>query len=256
MNKTSFFLIFIFTLASCSSKKQILYLNKESVKNEWSINKQKSATDFVQPGDILDVRIISLVQEAAIPYNKNSNQKNSSIEVMNLEGYLVSKNDSINLPVLGYICTKNLTVNKLQQKIKKILVDNKHLINPSVIIRRLNAKFTVLGEVRNPGTYNYYDQKLNLFQALGYAGDLNIDASRKNITLVRIENGKNKSHKISLLDSGLINSNFYLVQNNDVIVVNPNYSKIKSAGFIGSPTSIASIASLALSITLLLINNN
>ena len=54
----------------------------------------------------------------------------------------------------------------------------------------------------------------------------------------------------------IFNSNFYLVQNNDVIVVNPNYSKIKSAGFIGSPTSIASIASLALSITLLLINNN
>ena len=42
--------------------------------------------------------------------------------------------------------------------------------------------------------------------------------------------------------------------NNDVIIVNPNYNRIKSAGFIGSPSSIASISSILLSITLLIIN--
>ena len=63
-----------------------------------------------------------------------------------------------------------------------------------------------------------------------------------------------KVYDISLSKSELLNKPYYLIKNNDVIMVKPNFSKVKSAGFIGSPASIASVASLLLSITLLIIN--
>ena len=118
----------------------------------------------------------------------------------------------------------------------------------------VNSKFTVLGEVRNPGTFSYYDRNLNIFQALGYAGDITITGKRKNITLIREENGMRKVYDISLSKSELLNKPYYLIKNNDVIMVKPNFSKVKSAGFIGSPASIASVASLLLSVTLLILN--
>jgi polysaccharide export outer membrane protein len=155
---------------------------------------------------------------------------------------------------LGDISVENLSENKLAERIKKLLVDGEHLTNPHVKVRRVNSKFTVLGEVRNPGTFSYYDRNLNIFQALGYAGDITISGKRKNITLIREENGMRKVYDISLSKSELLNKPYYLIKNNDVIMVKPNFSKVKSAGFIGSPASIASVASLLLSVTLLILN--
>ena len=129
-----------------------------------------------------------------------------------------------------------------------------HLNDPFVDIRRLNSKFTVLGEVRSPGTISYFDYNLNVLQAIGYAGDLTIDGKRTNVTLIRRINGSEKIYEIDLTSSKFINSSFYQIRNNDILIVNPSYSKVKSAGFIGSPSSIVSISSLIFSITLLLLN--
>ena len=160
----------------------------------------------------------------------------------------------IKYQVLGEISVKDLSINQLENKITQLLVEGGHLTNPIVKIRRLNSKFTVLGEVSSPGTFSYFDGKLNLFQALGYAGDLTILGKRKDLTIIREENGLRKIHKIDLTNLNVFLEPCYQIKNNDVIIVKPNYSKVKSAGFIGSSSSIASISSLLLSITLLIIN--
>ena len=173
---------------------------------------------------------------------------------MLLEGYLVSDNLEINLPVLGVIDVQNLSQHDLEKKITNLLVDQGHLQNPTINITRLNFKFTVIGEVANPGTFSTLDENINLFQAIGHAGDLTINGKRKNIILLRQEKGLQKIFNIDLTKSDIIRRPYFYIHNNDVIIVEPNFSKIKSAGFIGSPASIASISSLLLSITLLLIN--
>ena len=118
----------------------------------------------------------------------------------------------------------------------------------------MNSKFTVLGEVKNPGTFSYTDKNLNFFQAIGYAGDLTIDGKRNNIKLIREKDGVKTISIIKLNDVDFINSSHYNIKNNDVIIVDQSFSKVKSAGFIGNPSSISSIASLLLSITLLITN--
>ena len=104
--------------------------------------------------------------------------------------------------------------------------------------------------------YSFNEKFITIFQALGYAGDLSISGKRKNITLIREVDGIRTTLKVDLTDQEIFNSPSYYIKNNDVLIVNPSYSKVKSAGFIGSPASIASLASLLLSITLLIINNN
>ena len=135
-----------------------------------------------------------------------------------------------------------------------MLISQGHLKNPHVRVKKINRKFTVLGEVNMPGTYPNLNNNLNIFQAIGTAGDLLITAKRNNIKLIRVENGLSKTYTFSLSNSELFNKPYYNIKNNDIIIVEPNFSKIKSAGFIGSPSSLASLTSLILSITLLLLN--
>ena len=256
-----FSILTAFILVSCSSKKQLLYIgdhNKYSQKNiEHSSVLVSKNLSYIQPGDILKIDVSSLVAEAATIFNKSSNkaQNNSNLETLLLDGYLVSDNFEINFPVLGLIDVQNLSQHDLEKKITNLLVDQGHLQSPTISINRLNFKFTVIGEVVKPGTFTTLDENINLFQAIGHAGDLTINGKRKNIILLRQDKGLQKIYNIDLTKSDIIRRPYFYIHNNDVIIVEPNFSKVKSAGFIGSPASIASFSSLLLSITLLLINN-
>jgi len=243
-----------FVLASCSKNSQLIYLKDSD--NDFDKVDYSNLKNSIETGDILKIDVQTIIPEAAIPYNSNITNTGtvSNLELLKLEGYLIDEFKMINYPVLGEINVQDLSLNQLEDKITQLLLEGGHLTNHIVKIRRINSKFTVLGEVQNPGTFSYVDEKLNLFQALGYAGDLTIVGKRKDITIIREENGLRKINKIDLTKLKFLSEPYYQIKNNDVIIVNPNFSKVKSAGFIGSPSSIASISSILLSITLLIIN--
>jgi polysaccharide export outer membrane protein len=245
-------ILIICLLGSCSSKKQLIYLNDIS----YSITEVSYPTYTIQPQDILKIDVLSMSTEAAIPYNKiSSSNINPNLSILQLEGYLVSDKYSLQFPTLGIIDVKGKTILDLESEIYQHLSDGGHLINPIVSIRLLNARFSILGEVKNPGTYSFVGERLSVLQALGYAGDLTIDGKRAEIQLIRETNGQRTIHEINLSEVNTLDSPYFFVHSNDVIIVKPNFNKVKSAGFIGSPQSISSIASLLLSITLLLTNN-
>ena len=247
-------IITLLLLNSCSTKNQLIYLKdiKKHEANSWS--DLPIVKDRIESGDILKIDVNTTIPEASMPYNSSNlvGSQMNNIELLNLEGYVVDNQMNIKFPVLGKISVQNLNEEQLEVKIKKLLEEGNHLSNPTVSIRRINNKFTVLGEVKNPGTFLYFERKLNLLQALGYAGDLTIDGKRKDITLIRDENGKRKAYNIELTKSDFLNSPLFNIKNNDVLIINPSFNKVKSAGFIGSPASIATIASLLLNITLLI----
>ena len=171
-----YFISFAFLLCSCSSNKNFTYLNTSSNIKDWNINKLINTNNYIQKGDILKIDISSDLPEAAKIYNNNQFQI-TSLEMLKLDGYLVDENGYIKYPVLGEVKVINMSLIDLENHFKNLLIDGEHLTNFIVNIRILNSKFTVLGEVRLPGTYNFFD-KINIFQALGYAGDLTIDGKK------------------------------------------------------------------------------
>lgn len=241
----------LFLLQSCATKKEILYFQDSTTYKSSTIEYTGSS---IQPNDILSITVGAEVPEAVIPYNIQQLGTNSmtNIETIKLQGYLVSPQGTIVFPVLGSIAVANKTTTFLEQEIKTTLETRGHLINPTVSIRLLNAKVTVLGEVNKPGTYSFTEQYLTLPQALGYAGDLTINGQRKDIILIRESNGMRTIKHLDLTTTNWINDPDYTIRQNDVLVINPNNSKVKSSGFIGNAASILTIASLVLSSVILL----
>ena len=237
-------------LQSCVSKKEMLYLQDiESFNNTEVIYNNHT----LQVDDILKISIGALMPEAAIPYNNviAGNVVANSIDVLRLDGYLVSQNSTINFPVLGELSVKDKTTQDLEDDIKKLLEDGGYLINPNVTVRLLNAKVTILGEVKMPGTFTFTENNISLLQALGLAGDLTINGSREDVVVLRRIDGVQTTSRINLTSANFLSGPYQMVKPNDVIVVNPNSAKLKTAGYVGNISAILGITSVILTSILL-----
>jgi polysaccharide export outer membrane protein len=244
-------LVILVLLQSCVSKKQMLYLQDFDTINNQEVSYNNHT---LQVDDILKISVGALMQEAVIPYNNitpGSVVSNNS-DVMKIDGYLVSQNSTINFPVLGELSVKGKTTQDLENDIKKLLVDGGYLINPNVTVRLLNAKVTILGEVKMPGTFFFTENNISLLQALGLAGDLTINGSREDVVVLRYVDGVQTTVRINLTSANFLSGPYQMVKPNDVIVVNPNSAKLKTAGYVGNISSILGITSLLLSSIILL----
>ncbi len=243
-------LLLVLILSSCATKKEVLYLQNADQQNGKDINFQKTS---IQPNDILKIDVETLIPEAAEPYNTSlTGPGQQNIQLLQLEGYLVSNEGNITFPVLGDINVLNLTIDDAQKKIKELLVNGGHLVDPKVNVRIINAKVTILGEVRVPGTYNFTEQNITILQALGYAGDLTINGKRDDIILTRDQDGKKVVTHIDLTNTAFMDTEFFYIKPNDTIIVNPNGPKVKSAGYIGNIGSLLGVTSVVLSMIILL----
>ena len=208
----------------------------------------------LQVDDILRISVGALMPEAALPYNNitSGTVVANNIDIMKLDGYLVSQNSTIKFPVLGELSVKEKTAQDLENDIKKLLVDGGYLISPNVTVRLLNAKFTILGEVQRPGTFSFTENNISLLQALGLAGDLTINGSREDVMVLRYVDGVQTTQRIDLTSSSFLKGPYLMVKPNDVIVVNPNSAKVSSAGYVGNLSAILGIASIVLSSIILI----
>ncbi|WP_179004984.1 polysaccharide biosynthesis/export family protein [Winogradskyella forsetii] len=242
MSKYFYCLLCCALIFSCTSKKEILYLQDA---DQYNNNEIVYASSIIQPNDVLRINVSALIPESAIPYNKSSNSASGvSVELMQLEGYLVSEKSTINFPILGVLSVADMTTQDFSEFLKKKLEDEGHLKNPTVEVRLVNAKVTILGEVNGPGTYTFTEQNITLLQALGYAGDLTINGKREDIKIMRFENGVQHIAHIDLTSADWLNGPYNFIKPNDTIIVDPNNPKVKSAGFIGNVGTLLSVVSI------------
>lgn len=247
-NKPFYILLFIF-LFSCASKKDVYYfqdIGKSSLQNNFKF------LNF-QPGDILDIQIKALNPESVIIFQRQYSNTNAQIQIQNrvVDGYLVGENGNINLPIIGSVDTTGKTTQSLALEIQEAL--SPYIKNPSVNIRLLNFRVSVLGEVNKPGTYTVMEERISIPQALGLAGDLTINGNRNTVILIRDQEGKKINHTINLTKSDFLKSDFYFLKQNDIIYVRPNNARVKSSGIVGSVATATSVLSLILSLTLVIL---
>lgn len=215
-----FCIVFVFNLISCSSYKKISYfqdLNQtaptiEQIKNFSPIT--------IQPEDMLGISISSLNPESSAVFNFTSNTVNGATE--NYGGYLVDQEGQILLPIIGYMKVANLTTQQIREQVRLKLLA--YLKEPAVIVKLLNFKISIIGDVASPGVFKVQNERLTITEALGLSGDLNITALRK-ILIIREIDGKREYIPIDLSKKDVFNSSYYYLKNNDVIYVQAGRTK-------------------------------
>lgn len=182
--------------------------------------------NIIQTSDILSIYVSSLSPEASsffnaiAPIERDDQSSYNSYTTKTDIGYTVDNQGYIELPLVGKIKIVGLTTSVAKDTITKRLEN--YLQYPSVRIYIENFRVTLLGEVFRPGIYKVTNEKITIPEAIGMAGDLNIFANRKNITLIREEkNGEKKYITIDLTKRDLFNSPFYYLRSGDILYVSP-----------------------------------
>jgi len=247
MKKISFsiILLLLMILQSCTTKKQMLYLQDLDKYANTTIN---YTSPKIQPNDILKIDVGDLNPLVAAPFNINNGTNNSqtSVEMMRLSGYLVNPQGTIMMPILNEVKVGGLTPANVEVKIKERLISENYLVNPTVQVRVLNNKFTILGEVNSPGVIAFSEESISLLDAIGLAKDLTYSAIRTDIQLIRESEGKRLVYHIDLTTASWMSNPNFRIRQNDVIVVTPNKLKANSGGVIKDPLQLIGIvASLA-----------
>lgn len=179
----------------------------------------------LQKNDLLSISVSSLSSEDAKLYNIANTVAGTGSNAIP-GGYLVDDSGYIQFPVLGALKAAGLTKMQLQKKITDSLLTKALLLKPIVSIRNLNYKVTVLGEVVHPTVINVPSEKINLLEALGFAGDLTAYANRSNVLLIREEANQRTFKIINLNSAEIFSSPYFYLKPNDIVYVEPNKNKI------------------------------
>ncbi len=221
----------IFILSSCViNKKQVNKLTYFQNLKDTSLKLVNANFEpLIQVGDILYIAVNSLDPQSSNIFN-SANAIPSSAAIGGVtavnsvtSGYLVDMDGYINIPKIGKVLAKGKTKAQINTEIQKALLP--YLKEPTVTLRFMNYRVTVLGEVNRPGTIPITNERVSILEALGLCNDLTIFGNRSNILLIRENSGVKEMHRINLNDNSLFRLPYFYLQNNDVLYVEPNKSR-------------------------------
>lgn len=211
---------------SCKTPRGVVTNYLEQTTDTANRNVVTIAEPVIQKDDLLSIKVYSLATRPEVDavYNLPEQTVAGSSTTSGTAGFLVDYEGNIQYPRLGTIHAEGLKKSELASLIRAKLGDS-ILLSPTVIVRFLNYRITVLGEVRNPGTFNLPTERITILEALGLAGDIT-DFGNKKAVKVKRENGNEASvQTVDLTSNDIFTSAYYRLQQNDVVFVEQNRRK-------------------------------
>jgi len=227
MNRIIILFIGIVLFASCTSKKQLTYLQDINRAQEAEFYAKQKGEYKIQPQDVLYIRLLSMNEEVNALYNigygSQSQQMFQNESGIYLNGFVVEEDGNIELPIIGKVNVLNKNLDEAKKSVREAATV--YLKNPTIIVKLLSFKFTVLGEVSRPGMYKNYNNQLTVLEAIGMAGDISDHGDRRNILVLRPTKEGTKTFRIDLTKKDILTSDAYFLLPNDMVYVEPKNSK-------------------------------
>ena len=247
-------LVFGVLCTSCITNKDVVYLqDKGTISNDSTLVKELSKPYRVQVNDILSINVKALDEELTKIFNpveSAANNANQGQSALYFNGFTIDLHGNIKFPILGEINVLGFTIKEIEDKVKQELLTQyfKETAEIFVTAKLAGLRYTTIGEV-GTGVHTLFQDRVNIIEALANAGDINQTGDRKDVLVVRQYPDGQKIHHIDLTDIAAMQSPFYYIQPNDIILVKPLKRKSIGAGqtAIQNITTIASILSVLVS---------
>jgi polysaccharide export outer membrane protein len=241
LTQNAILLFIIVFIVSCVPVNKLKYFNDiDQIKEPIANPKEQKV---IMPFDNLYIKVLSIDEKTSKIFNTSENVYSNF--AINMVSYLVDEKGNINFPFVGSINVASLTTQMAGFKIQTAL--NDYVSNTAVIVKFIDNKITIMGEVQNQGNYSFTQEKLNIYEALGLGGGLTRYGDRKNIILIRNEGDKIMHYRLNLSDSKIASKDYYYILPNDVIVVEPlkaissSYSNITFITVLSSVTTLIAV---------------
>jgi len=249
--KNKFFLLFsLALLASCSSRKQIVYFqDAEKLDNMKSLMKFEPV---IEVNDILSINVSSLNDEVVEPFRMNSGNQQSGgggSQSQKMQGYLVDIDGDIQFPVLGKIPVATKSRSELEAFLTKEI--KAYVTDAVVAVRIINFRVVVLGEAGSETVVKVENERISVPELLATVGGITYDGKRDNILIIREVDGVKSIGRVDMTSADVFSNPFYYLKQNDIVYVEPTLKKVKSAGWVTSPMGLVSIGTTIFSLIIL-----
>lgn len=254
-----FLLTLVFT--SCVTRKQLIYLQTNEENPEKMLKAVLSPEYRLQTNDIITINIKAIDPELVAIFNPviiNQAAANNMRRDQDtyFDGFTLDSRGNIRIPIIGEINVMGYTLDEVRLKIEKELLDkyfNKEA-NIFVTVKMAGLRFTINGEIAQPGTKVIFQDRVNVLEAVANSGDILLTGDRKNVTIIRQYPYGTEMHDLDLTDRRVIESPYFYLQPNDYIYIKPLPQKSWGTGKTGieSLSTIVTLLSLATTTYLLL----
>lgn len=259
------FFILVILGSSCVSTTKLTYLqDKEGEPLELdTAGYQKLRRSYykVQVNDLLDVRFRSFNEEVDRFFNLQSNQSTNmgmgggnagrgGNPQIYFNGYTVNSAGKLKLPVIGEIYVNGLTIEEIEAKLDKLLLEYFNEDQVFVKVRLAGIKYTVIGEI-NSGQYFLYQNEANVLEALANAGGVDFLGNRYAVQIVRMHPEGIKYYEVDLTDKRVISDPLFFIQPNDIINIRPLKQRSWGIGETGFQTFLSLIGAISSSLALI-----
>lgn len=245
-------------ISSCIPKKELTYFQgTPSSKNQ--VYKILNEPYKLQVNDILDIKIKANDETLVALFNRSENQSIGNGNQINadqfyLNGYTIDRHGNIRIPYVGELNVLGYTEKEVREKIENELAKFfKDIDDVFITVKLAGIRFTVLGEVENPGPLVLFQNQVNIVEAIASAGDITITGDRKKITIVRKHIDGTKKMSLDLTDVNVFNSDAFYIQSNDIVYVEPLKQKSWGTGTTGVQTFTTIVSVLSFVTTTILL---
>ena len=237
-------------LTACHAPKTVTYIpDAEALTAEQLATVNPLTEPVFMPGDLVYIEITASSYESVAMFNKgksmsqdgNIQNNNTNNNDPAIRYYLIDANGNIDFPLIGTLhlggLKKSEVINNLSEAIYPKYIKEK----PTIDVRIMNFSVTVVGQVKSPGIVKSDNERLNIFEAIAKAGDLDIRGERETVKIVRTNfDGTREVAVVDLHDKNILTSPYYTLQQNDIIYVTPNRSAAQGAWQIPNAIGVTS----------------
>ena len=183
------------------------------------------AASRILPYDNLYIRVITPDPQWSSLFNTMPVGAGGAVteESAGLFGYSVDGEGLIEIPFVGKVAVGGKTLNEVKVTLDTIF--QHYLTDAAITIRLVNNYVSVIGEVRMPGRYSLTKDRINVFEAVAMAGDIEDFGNRRRVQLIRPSPYGPVVKEFSLADRSVLSSEFYYVMPNDIIYAMPMKGK-------------------------------
>ncbi len=262
--------VVVLSLFSCVSNKKVIYM--QELEDSTGPLKESSVKYPYQPeeyllqvNDIIEVNIKTtdpdLNRLLSSTFNdQNGNQMagggQSAGDVFFMNGYSLDEQGQIELPLIGEVKLDGMTIDEakvvVENEVKKYVKEGEYFVR----VRLGGVRFSALGEFNSSGKFTILQNRVTIFEAIAFAGDLSRLAKRNEVLLVRQYPDGTQIHKIDLLDRDLLTTEFYWLKPNDLIYAEPmKVREIGAGSSLVETLTLLTTSITAITLILTLVNN-
>ena len=229
------------SFSSCITTKQLTYLQENENAQDSLVSIRKMDEPYrLQVNDLISIRVKALDQETVGIFNpiSDANPNATGEQRLYYDGFVVDPHGNIRIPSLGELNVLGSTVDEVRQEMEKKLLEDyfKEEANIFVTVKLAGIRYTINGEIGSPGSNIIYRDQVSIMEAIANSGDIPVTGDKTNVVIIRQYPLGQKVHHIDLTDIDAMNSPYYNVKPNDLILINPLPQK--SIGYRNYRTSI------------------